>query len=231
MHMANLNGVRASLADKIRWVQAQAQRRAAAPFTVNTGYRSMAEQTRLYNAMVAAKEKYGEPNWRKHAALAAKPGQSNHQHVDADGNPDSLAVDLGCQARDNAVRISLVQEAGLCTPVAGEPWHMEDRTGSGAPLAPITDGDGMAVSQYIIIPCPTGGYWELKRVDGGIANRGGAPFFDSMPGRRAKVVAPLVGLTPCIKQRPVSKDDSTLVTTVIGYWIFDEAGLNKVAIL
>lgn len=68
-------------------------------------------------------------------------------------------------------------------------------------------------SRYLIVPCPTGGFWQLKREDGGVANREGAPFFGSLPGAGARVVAPLMGLTPCVQNGAVT-----------GYWIFDVDG-------
>jgi hypothetical protein len=77
-----------------------------------------------------------------------------------------------------------------------------------APPTPVANTE----SVYIIVPCSTGGYWELKRADGGIANRNGAPFFGAMPGN-AEVVSPLVGITECKRNGSVT-----------GYWVYDEQG-------
>jgi hypothetical protein len=77
-----------------------------------------------------------------------------------------------------------------------------------APPTPVANTE----SVYIIVPCSTGGYWELKRADGGIANRNGAPFFGAMPGN-AEVVSPLVGITECKRNGSVT-----------GYWAYDEQG-------
>lgn len=66
---------------------------------------------------------------------------------------------------------------------------------------------------YRIFPCPTGGYWELELSNGGVANFGGADMFGSLPGVGARVVAPLVGLTPAVQNGCVT-----------GYWIYDIEG-------
>lgn len=72
------------------------------PIQVNSGFRTRAEQTELWNAYQA-----GEGN------LAAEPGTSNHE--------GGLAVDLQLSDKQR----SLLSKFGLGLPVSGEDWHVE----------------------------------------------------------------------------------------------------------
>ena len=81
-------------------------------WNINSGYRSYAEQTALYNAYLA-----GTGN------LAARPGTSNHEGgraVDVSG-ADGSAVGRSSK------RANACAAQGLCFPVVGEPWHIEIR--------------------------------------------------------------------------------------------------------
>ncbi len=89
---------------------ARAARNSRQKWHVNSGYRSYAEQAALY-------DKYLHHGGN----LAAKPGQSNHNHGEAcdvsapDGTPVGAAT---------ARKLSL-KKYGLCLPVPGEKWHVE----------------------------------------------------------------------------------------------------------
>lgn len=86
--------------------------------TINSGYRSIEEQTRLWNAAVA---KYGPQAARR---WVAPPGHSNHNH--------GIAADLGGDldwAHANASRF------GLYWPMEWEPWHIELSGSRGGPAS------------------------------------------------------------------------------------------------
>lgn len=75
--------------------------------TIDSAYRSMAEQDKLYRLY-----KDGKGN------VAARPGFSNHQ--------DGTAVDIDTQKGTNAAYKWLVVNAGkygFISDVPGEPWH------------------------------------------------------------------------------------------------------------
>lgn len=77
--------------------------------TIRSGYRSVAEQQRLWSAAV---KKYGsEAAARK---WVAPPGKSNHNR--------GVAVDLG---GDLSLAHRLAPQFGLTFPMGHEPWHVE----------------------------------------------------------------------------------------------------------
>lgn len=130
--MADLIGVESELASRVLWVQRKADTlRRGRAFWITTGWRSMPEQWRLWSDWVAALRKVGwkgDPRQaprdvrrkaQKFAPLAAYPGTSNH------GSAPAKAVDLACDEIDNGLRAALIKEAGLHTPIDGEPWHVE----------------------------------------------------------------------------------------------------------
>lgn len=80
--------------------------------SVGSGYRSVEEQTYLWNNAVA---KYGEDEARN---WVAPPGSSNHNH--------GVAADLAFA--DNATQQWVHENAsryGLSFPMSWEPWHIE----------------------------------------------------------------------------------------------------------
>lgn len=77
---------------------------------VRSGYRSFAEQDRLYKRYLA-----GE------GPLAAKPGHSNHNLGRAADVGDAKNNDVGADAHNRAA----LARFGLCLPVRGERWHVE----------------------------------------------------------------------------------------------------------
>lgn len=108
-----LAGVNASVAARIQALIAAAPGR----ITINSGFRTRAQQQKLYDDYRAGK-----------GNLAAKPGGSNHEH--------GLACDLGYQneatrrwVQANAARF------GLHFPVKGEPWHAEPVESRGLALS------------------------------------------------------------------------------------------------
>lgn len=219
--MANLNGVRESLANRVLWVLDESSRRTSQRFVVDSGFRPPQEQLSIWydrmttvvlpnrpSAFWNGKRWYLKPGM----ALVAPPGTSDHEHEDAQGNPDAKAVDVGCLTRDNPTRIVLFKEAGLSTVVPGEPWHVTERAGGAIPLSKKVL-KSMTDSPYISVPCPTGGFWRVEKSNGGVGALSGAPFFGSLPSVGAKVVADIVGLTPCVRGG-----------VVIGYWVFDVDG-------
>lgn len=95
---------------KVLKASARAARHVGERWTVNSGYRSYAEQERLYELYI-----HGKGN------LAAKPGTSNHNRgkaLDISG-PDGTSV--GSVRR----RWNALHDQGLRLPVAGEYWHVE----------------------------------------------------------------------------------------------------------
>jgi hypothetical protein len=213
--MATLANVESSLAQTIKWVQDESVRRGARQrFWVTTGYRPYDEQVSIFLDRNTTTVLPGRPTavWNNKRyylkpgqSLAAVPGTSDH------GKSPATAVDLACQTADSCLRIELVKAAQLTTPVAGEPWHMKLRAGA---AIPITQKEAvMSDSPYITIPCPTGGFWRLQKANGGVGAEGGAPFFGALPGANAKVVSPIVGLTPCMRGG-----------VIIGYWIYTNDG-------
>lgn len=76
---------------------------------INSGYRSIAEQRRLYNLYLAGK-----------GNLAAKPGRSAHNYG---GAADVSAGGSNVGSTDR--RRKKLKEYGLCLPVRGEPWHVQ----------------------------------------------------------------------------------------------------------
>lgn len=76
---------------------------------VNSGYRSYAEQARLYAAYQAGT-----------GALAAKPGTSNHNK----GRAADVSVGIN-PVGSSFERRKVLARHGLCLPVFGEKWHVE----------------------------------------------------------------------------------------------------------
>jgi hypothetical protein len=70
--------------------------------TINSGFRSYAEQERQY---------------KLNPGNAAKPGSSMHEF--------GLAIDADPNALNEMDRIGLLRKYGLTRPVGGEPWHLE----------------------------------------------------------------------------------------------------------
>jgi hypothetical protein len=103
--MADLRNVDPELALRVTWMIRLSQGR----FWVQSGYRSVAEQTALY------KLHQEDP---AHYPTAARPGLSDHNK-----NP-ARAVDVACLYEDRELRASLARRCGLATPIPGEPWHM-----------------------------------------------------------------------------------------------------------
>lgn len=166
---------------------------------ITTGARDRNEQVRLYNAMVTAQRKYGA-NWRKYAALAAKPGTSKHERRPAE------AVDVGAPNLATHPVPRLAPGYGLHTPISGEPWHVElDPNRKPLPKAATPSNPKEEAMNTIpdavdaaLIPgwsAPDGrpGVWVLKD-DGGVWAYpvGMAPFHGSMGGKTLN--AAMVGI-------------------------------------
>lgn len=83
---------------------------------VNSGYRSYAEQAELYDQYL-----------HHGGTLAAKPGTSNHEGgraLDVSVRTKRGKVPVGVSARRRAA----LRKYGLCLPVPGELWHVEQGT-------------------------------------------------------------------------------------------------------
>lgn len=78
---------------------------------IRSGYRSYSEQARLYAAYKAGT-----------GALAAKPGQSNHN---AGKGADVALGEGGPNIGSDAASREALFRCGLCLPVKGENWHVE----------------------------------------------------------------------------------------------------------
>jgi hypothetical protein len=215
--VATLDLVENELADACRWMQAESVRRgASAKFWFEAGHRDPAVQLRIWNERMTTTFLPGRPSsfykgkrWylKPGMALVAVPGTSDHE------DDPATAVDIACNARDNGLRFELIREANCTTPVPGEPWHVKHRSGAAVPMTKKEVQMAEKDRPYISVPSPYGGFWRVKKADGGVGALAGAPYFGSLPGVNAKVVSPIVGLTPCLRGG-----------RVIGYWLYDEAG-------
>ena len=78
-------------------------------WNINSGYRSIEEQRRLYNLYLAGK-----------GNLAAPPGKSAHNF----GGAADVSV-RGANVGDSKRRRNKLKEYGLCLPVHGESWHVQ----------------------------------------------------------------------------------------------------------
>lgn len=77
--------------------------------------------------------------------------------------------------------------------------------------------EGDDVVPYFYEPCPTGGYWLIKKADGGVFCFDGAPFFGALPGA-VSLQAPIVALSPYTKSHLLGSDE------VKGYWMLSADG-------
>ncbi len=116
----------------------------------------------------------------------------------------------------NGVRHPISQMAGAITKGHHNHVHVGVRKGTflqwtGPPLNKPEVEDDMP--EYLIFPSPTGGYWALQTIDGGVGAYGGAPFFGSLPGIKVTPNARPVCLTPFGQDGLVK-----------GYWITCEDG-------
>lgn len=86
---------------------------------INSGYRDIAKQKRLYDAWIAR---------GKTGGAVARPGRSRHQR--------GLALDIASVSANGMARKGLLQKYKFIRPVRGEPWHLENLLfGSGAATA------------------------------------------------------------------------------------------------
>ncbi len=99
------DGLNAALLNKL----AQVGQKIGKKVSITSGFRSRAEQTRLYNLYKAGK-----------GNLAAKPGTSKHESGNA-ADCSVGGVNLGSDPKARAAAL----EVGLCFPVPGEPWHIQ----------------------------------------------------------------------------------------------------------
>lgn len=66
---------------------------------------------------------------------------------------------------------------------------------------------------YLHCENPTGGYWLVKPLDGGIFAYDGAPFFGALPGPNFTLASPIVDMAACVR------DGQT-----VGYWLLGADG-------
>ena len=102
--------------------------------TVGSGYRSIEEQTYLWNKAVNDYGPEEARNW------VAPPGKSNHNHGVA-ADLDWMSDDALQWAHDNAARY------GLVFPMSWEPWHIEPMG-----VREGTYGVGGDVEAYTTVP-------------------------------------------------------------------------------
>jgi hypothetical protein len=157
--MATLYNVQPELALRVTWMIRLSQGR----FWIQSGWRSVAEQTALYNLHQMDPKKY---------PTAAKPGFSKHNRTPAE------AVDVACQPDDKDLRVALAWRCGLHTPIPGEPWHMELAAWR-TPLPDEPKPQEEELPRYADqIVYPTGAKTQVFP-DGAIKNFG-TPFFGSL---------------------------------------------------
>lgn len=203
--MATYENVEVRLASRGRWVQKEAEKyhQGPNPFGLTTGARDPAEQKRLSKAWknwCAALRRVGCSNvyypteaqiraaqrYAPKAPVAAEPGFSKHERRPAE------AIDISCDFVDNALRARLARQAGLITPVPGEPWHMElgpvleslpalvvNSAQALKEVAKVTDMKNPAVA--IGVTPSNKGYWVLL-ADGAVITFGDAPFHGGRGG-------------------------------------------------
>lgn len=181
---------------------------------ISSAWRDPNEQRALWDRYQDAIKRYGAANATKYAALAARPGTSKHERSLAE------AVDVACKATLNARRAELAARYGLCTPIKGEPWHME-LAPNRKPLAPKpvptnSRGSTMAKVQGAVDATLIPGWrsadgrpgvWVAKGDGGVFTYPDGAPFHGSMGGKPLN--APVSGIVA---------HGST------GYWLIAEDG-------
>lgn len=122
--MANLDRVIPEMAQRVTLMIADGAREGLA-LVVACGFRPIEDQRRKY----AEYEYYLEdPKHHPWAALAAKPGTSNHGKVISGVQHDATAVDVDCVS-PTAANIDhhgrLATKWGLYRAVKGEYWHLE----------------------------------------------------------------------------------------------------------
>jgi len=76
---------------------------------INSGYRDIAKQKRLYDAWIAR---------GKTGGAVARPGRSRHQR--------GLALDIASVSANAMSRMGLLTKYKFIRPVRGEPWHLEN---------------------------------------------------------------------------------------------------------
>lgn len=111
-------------------------------FRIGSGFRTMAEQARLY------------ARWMAHVpgqAQAAPPGRSNHNY--------GLAIDLS-PASTTAAQRALGAKFGLRWPMGFEPWHVEpvearqwrEQMRAGNPATNMNIGGGLRIRPGVVMP-------------------------------------------------------------------------------
>jgi hypothetical protein len=99
---ATLDGLNPSLLDNFKAMAEDYGEKTGNKITVNSGYRSTAQQSALY---------------KKDPSLAAKPGRSLHEF--------GLALDINSKDLNELDSLGLMRKYGFTRPVGGEPWHTE----------------------------------------------------------------------------------------------------------
>jgi hypothetical protein len=204
--MANLDNVESELRQRVEGMLKE-----GGSFWVTTGHRTIDEQTRLWKAWNEGIAKYGSESaaMRHGVARAARPGFSKHEKNPAE------AVDVACNAKDNARRDRLAGKWGLCRPITGESWHMElDPRRGRIPSAPtptnpstIQEATKMIGKPAVKLEVTDNGYY-IFAADGGVFCFGDAQFFGSAAG---------INL-----QEPII--DAALSTTKRGYYLLGADG-------
>lgn len=161
--MATLDGLQPEFRQRLELMLAEG----GAAFTLNYGFRSRAEQTRLYNLYLAGK---GSP--------ANKPGTSKHELGEA--------ADVACDAKHDQLRADLAKKFGFLQPYfKTEPWHLEldpDRkplSSSQSPVQPTTQETDDNMADALTIEYNGGVQKTGTDPTGGVFNAG-TPFYGSM---------------------------------------------------
>lgn len=154
--VATYDGLNSDFAVRLRALVAASGGR----ITLASGYRSVAQQTALWNAALA---KYGSAQAAR--MWVAPPGASNHNR--------GLAMDL---AGDLNLAAQLAPRFGLTHPLANEPWHFEP---VGLRAHPNTDPRAYT---------PNGGMGggfddQLDRFMGGVRQRESSGNYAERPNR------------------------------------------------
>lgn len=185
--MVTLDGVVPELRRRIEGVMAESVEKLQGSgrcFEIESALRSREKQAQLHAQWVEGLDKYGT---RQKAMLhgytpANAPGTSKHEIGEA--------VDIACDARDQALRAGLFGKWGLATPIPDEKWHAELPPGTPHEIqhaAPVQAQEEDEVPQPTDIVdsavAPNGGLWKLQ-ADGGVITDKGAPFFGSYPALR-----------------------------------------------
>lgn len=180
--MATLEGLQPEFRERLHALLYEA----GGALVLNSGFRSRAEQQRLYDGWVRRLPGYFPAN---------KPGTSMHEK--------GLAADVDDKGgRYASLRRTLVEKYGFHCPIKNEPWHLELRSNR-VPFRPIREAKPLQITTKVVGP------FTRVEVDVPSLDDKGCGWV-ALPGVRFDRV------TSVIAQGPWPKDDGYWNTPVFG---------------